>query len=157
MLTITGVHECKADAKGRVGIPAPLKKQLQPVLADGFILKRSVFQPCLELHPMGAWNEVMQKIGKLNRFVKKNNDFIRLFSAGVKKIELDNQSRILIPKDLLQHSGIQSDIVMASAIDIIELWDKNTYEESLRSGAEDFSALAEEVMGTIDPSSDNVS
>ena len=157
MLTITGVHECKADAKGRVGIPAPLKKQLQPVLADGFILKRSVFQPCLELHPMGAWNEVMQKIGKLNRFVKKNNDFIRLFSAGVKKIELDNQSRILIPKDLLQHSGIQSDIVMASAIDIIELWDKNTYEESLRSGAEDFSALAEEVMGTINPSSDNVS
>lgn len=157
MLMITGVHECKADAKGRVGLPAPLKKQLQPVIAEGFILKRSVFQPCLELYPMGAWNSVMQKVGKLNRFVKKHNDFIRLFSAGVKKVELDSQSRILIPKDLQQYSGIRSEIVMASAVDIIEVWDKSAYEQSLKAGTDDFSTLAEDVMGNIEFGSDDVS
>lgn len=149
MLMITGVHECKADAKGRVALPAPLKKQLQSVLDQGFILKRSVFQPCLELYPMAAWQQVMGQVGKLNRFVKKHNDFIRMFSAGVKQIELDGQGRLLIPKDLLQFSSIQSDIVMASAVDIIELWDKQAYEQSLKEGTQDFGSLAEEVMGMM--------
>jgi MraZ protein len=57
-------------------------------LQDGFVLKRSVFQPCLELYPMDEWNLMMQKINKLNRFVK-NNDFIR-FTAGVKVVEIDS-------------------------------------------------------------------
>jgi len=33
-------------------IPSALKKQLANSLKDGFVLKRSVFQPCLELYPM---------------------------------------------------------------------------------------------------------
>jgi MraZ protein len=157
MLTITGVHECKADAKGRVAIPAPLKKQLQTVLDQGFILKRSVFQPCLELYPIAAWQEVMGKVGRLNRFVKKHNDFIRLFSAGVKSIELDSNARLLIPKDLQEYSGINSQIVMASAVDIIEVWDKEAYERSLQEGTQDFGALAEEVMGLMQFGGDDVS
>ena len=79
MNAIIGTYECKVDAKGRLLLPAPFKKQLAASLQDGFVLKRSVFQPCLELYPMAEWNLMMQKINKLNRFVKKNNDFIRRF------------------------------------------------------------------------------
>jgi MraZ protein len=147
MLSITGVYECKADAKGRVALPAPLRKQLSTVSDKGFILKRSVFQQCLELYPMPAWEEVMSKVNQLNRFVKKHNDFIRFFSAGVKQIKLDSNARLLIPKDLQQFSGIRSDIVMASAVDIIEIWDKQAYERALSDPNVDFSTLAEEVMG----------
>ena len=89
MNSIVGTYECKVDAKGRLLLPAPLKKQLTESLQDGFVLKRSVFQPCLELYPMKEWNLMMQKINKLNRFVKKNNDFIRRFTAGVKVVEID--------------------------------------------------------------------
>jgi hypothetical protein len=42
-----------------------------------FCLEAFCFQPCLE-YPMDQWNLMMQKINKLNRFVKKNNDFIRV-------------------------------------------------------------------------------
>ncbi|MBU2060576.1 MAG: MraZ N-terminal domain containing protein, partial [Bacteroidetes bacterium] len=55
MNSIVGTYECKVDAKGRVLMPAPLKKQLAASLQDGFVLKRSVFQPCLELYPMEEW------------------------------------------------------------------------------------------------------
>ena len=149
MLMINGVYECKADAKGRVAIPAPLKKQLQSILDQGFILKRSVFQPCLELFTNAAWNGVMDKVGHLNRFVKKHNDFIRLYSAGIKQVDLDGNARLLIPKDLLEYSGIRSEVVMASAVDIIEIWDKAAYERSLKEGADNFGDLAEEVMGAM--------
>ena len=77
MDAIIGTYECKVDAKGRVMLPSPLKKQLATSLQDGFVLKRSVFQPCLELYPMKEWNVMMQKVNGLNRFVKKNNDFIK--------------------------------------------------------------------------------
>jgi MraZ protein len=85
----------------------------------------------------------------LNRFVKKNNDFIRRFTAGVKKIELDSSGRLLIPRDLLVFSGITKDVVMSSAISIIEIWDKNKYEQAIDEAALDFADLAEEVMGTL--------
>ncbi|MEN8890997.1 MAG: division/cell wall cluster transcriptional repressor MraZ, partial [Wenyingzhuangia sp.] len=110
MKSIIGTYECRTDAKGRVMLSAALKKQIEGVLHEGFVLKRSVFQPCLELYPMSEWNKVMGQVGKLNRFVKKNNDFIRLFTAGVKNIELDASGRLLLPKDLLAYSKISKDV-----------------------------------------------
>lgn len=123
------------------------KKQLSPVLQNGFVVKRAVFQPCLELYPMEEWNLMMEKINKLNRFVKKNNDFIRRFTAGVKIVELDASGRILIPKDLCDFAGIQKQVVMSSSVNIIEIWDKERYEKAIDDAAVDFADLAEEVMG----------
>ncbi|MDA9111492.1 division/cell wall cluster transcriptional repressor MraZ [Flavicella sp.] len=144
---IIGTYECKADAKGRMLLSAALKKQLDPVLSKGFVLKRSVFQPCLELYPMQEWESVMQQMNRLNRFVKKNNDFIRRFTAGVKYVELDASGRLLVPKDLLVFSGITKELVVSSAINIIEIWDKDRYEQAIDEATVDFAELAEEVMG----------
>lgn len=149
MNTIIGTYECKVDAKGRLMMPAPLKKQLAVGIDDGFVLKRSVFQPCLELYPMAEWEKMMQKINKLNRFVKKNNDFIRRFTAGVKIVEVDAAGRLLIPKDLVVFAGIDKDIVLSSAVNIVEIWDKDRYEQSIDDSAVDFADLAEEVMGNL--------
>ena len=150
MNSFIGTYECKADAKGRLMIPAVLKKQLSSALQDGFVLKRAVFQPCLELYPMSEWNKMMEKINKLNRFKKKNNDFIRRFTAGVKIVEVDSTGRLLIPKDLIGFSGISKQVVLASAVNILEIWDKDKYEQAIDDAASDFADLAEEVMGQDD-------
>lgn len=138
-------------------IPAPLKKQLHAGLEDGFVLKRSVFQPCLELYPMTEWNKMMQKINKLNRFVKKNNDFIRRFTAGVKIVEIDAAGRLLISKDLVAFAGIDKEIVLSSAVNIVEIWDKDKYEKSIDDSVVDFADLAEEVMGNLNDDDDGIS
>lgn len=150
MNSLIGTYECKVDAKGRLMLPAAIKKQLMPALQNGFVLKRAVFQPCLELYPMSEWETLMQKMNKLNRFKKKNNDFIRRFTAGVKMVEVDNAGRLLIPKDLMVFSGISKDIVVSSAINIVEIWDKDKYEQAIDDAADDFADLAEEVMGQDD-------
>lgn len=147
--TIVGTYECKVDAKGRLLIPAPLKKQLATSIQDGFVLKRSVFQPCLELYPMSEWLVMTEKISKLNRFVKKNNDFIRRFTAGVKIVEIDALGRLLVPKDLVLFGNISKEVVFSSAINIVEIWDKDLYEKSISGDEMDFAELAEEVMGNI--------
>ena len=157
MNTIVGTYECKVDAKGRLMMPAPLKKQLASSLQDGFVLKRSVFQPCLELYPMDEWNLMMQKINKLNRFVKKNNYFIRRFTAGVKMVEIDALGRLLVPKDLVAFSSISKDVVFSSAVNIVEIWDKDLYEKSISGEDMDFADLAEEVMGNINDDDNGIS
>ena len=131
-------------------LPVALKKQLSPVMQKGFVLKRAVFQPCLELYPMNEWEVLMQKINKLNRFKKKNNDFIRRFTAGVKVIEMDASGRLLIPKDLIAFAGISKELVVSSAVNIVEIWDKNNYETAIDDATLDFADLAEEVMGQDD-------
>lgn len=150
MIHLIGTYECKADTKGRLMLPAAFKKQLSPVLQEGFVLKRGVFQPCLELYPMAEWNVLMQKMNKLNRFKKKNNDFIRRFTAGVKMIEIDGTGRLLIPKDLIAFAGISKELVLSSAVNILEIWDKDNYEQAVDDATTDFADLAEEVMGFED-------
>ncbi|MDG2263817.1 MAG: division/cell wall cluster transcriptional repressor MraZ [Flavobacteriales bacterium] len=147
MINIIGTYECKADAKGRVMFPSALKKQLQKVLGDGFVIKRSVFNQCLEIHPMQEWNEVVGQVNKLNRFVKKNNDFIRSYMAGLKVVDVDGSGRFLIPKDLLSFAGLEKQIVLSSSVNMIEIWDKDKYESSVAESLKDFGDLAEEVMG----------
>lgn len=157
MNAIVGTYECKVDSKGRLLMPAPLKKQLLSDIADGFILKRSVFQPCLELYSMSEWNILMQKINKLNKFVKKNNDFIRRFTAGVKVVEVDALGRLLVPKDLTSYAHISKDVVFSSAVNSIEIWDKNLYEKAIDNSVLDFADLAEEVMGNQNNNEDGIS
>ena len=148
--TLIGTYECKADAKGRIMLPAALKKQLAPTMQNGFVLKRAVFQSCLELYPMEEWETLMQKVNKLNRFNKKHNDFIRRFTAGEKFIELDASGRLLVPKDLVGFAGISKNIVVSTSISIVEIWDKDNYEQSIDDAAGSFADLAEEVMGQDD-------
>lgn len=150
MLEMIGVYECKVDNKGRVMIPGALKSQLEPVIASGFIIKRSIFQQCLEIFPKAEWDEAVKGINKLNRYTQKNTDFIRVFMAGVKELEPDTMGRILIPKDLTLYAGLTKDIVLASALNIIEVWDKDKYEAKIAEGQLNFSQLAEEVMGQMD-------
>ncbi len=138
-------------------MPSMLKKQLMSVLQEGFVMKRSVFQPCLELYPMSEWNIMMAKVNKLNRFVKKNNDFIRRFTAGVKVVELDSSGRLLVPKDLYSFAGIQKEVVLSSSVNIIEIWDKDEYEQAIGDATVDFADLAEEVMGGVNDEEDGIS
>jgi len=155
--SLIGTYECKVDAKGRLLLPAPLKKQLSASIQDGFVLKRSVFQPCLELYPMSEWNLMMQKVNKLNRFVKKNDDFIRRFSAGVKVVEIDNLGRLLVAKDLSTFAKITKDVVLNSAINIVEIWDKELYEKAIDDSVVDFADLAEDVMGNVNDDDNGIS
>ena len=155
MINILGTYECKADSKGRIMLPSPLKKQIASVISDGFVIKRSVFNKCLEIHPMSEWNKIVNQVNQLNRFVKKNNDFIRRFTAGVKTVEMDISGRLLIPKDLVKHAQIGKEIVVSSAVNILEIWDKSLYEKAIDEATLDFGALAEEVMG--DKNDDTIS
>ena len=149
MKNFIGTYECKMDDKGRIKLPSSLVKQMEDFGGDSFVVKRSVFQSCLEVYPMNGWEKLMEKINKLNRFQKKKADFIRQFTAGLKTVEPDNAGRLQISKDLTLYANLKKDIVITSAGELFEIWDKEDYEKTIATSAEEFALLAEEVMGHI--------
>lgn len=142
-------YECKIDDKGRLKLPSLLVKHLGESEEKQIIIKRAVFQKCIEVYPLKPWEKLVAKINNLNRFIKKNADFIRLFTAGVKSIEVDRSQRILIPKDLKSFAGLEKEIVISGAGDFFEIWDKQAYEKNLATNEENFASLSEEVMGNM--------
>ena len=155
MKNFIGTYECKIDDKGRIKLPASLTKQIEHFADESFVIKRSVFQKCLEVYPMKPWEKLMTKINGLNRFIKQNADFIRMFTAGVKTVEMDNVGRLQISKDLTQYANLTKDIVITSAGELVEIWDKEAYEQVISVSEADFANLAENVMGNLDSDESN--
>ena len=66
---------------------------------------------------------------------------------GATQVELDSAGRLLLPKNLMEYAGLERDIVLVSAIDKIEIWDKIKYQQFFETfSPEAFSDLAKEVM-----------
>ena len=147
MTHIIGQHDCKADTKGRVILPISLKNQLLPVLNDGFVIKRSVFQQCLELYPKQEFDVLMQKVMKKSKINRKYDAFVRNFVAGMKELSIDGDTgRIQIPKNLVEYAGIEKEVVLNAVFDKIEIWSKDKYEKVLAESEKDYADLAEEIF-----------
>jgi len=146
LLSLLGEYECKVDAKGRLILPAGLKKQLGSVADESFVLNRDIFEPCLVLYPNQEWQKVSKQVGSLNRFVKKNALFIRRFNNGATPVELDAASRVLLPKHLLDYAGIEKEVIVSGSGERVEIWSKSKYKAMLDEDL-DFASLSEEVMG----------
>ncbi len=151
MLIFTGTHECKLDGKSRIQLPVSLRKQLPGDGPHEFVVRQSIFSYCLELYPRAEWDKEMEKINKLNRYVPENADFIRLFMAGSKPVELDSTGRILITKDLMAYAELKKDVVVASHLNILEIWDKDNYQKKVNVPTADLAKLAMQVMADIQP------
>jgi len=140
-----GEYECKLDAKGRLIIPAALKKQLPKAARDTFFINRG-FEKCCVLYPSNEWEVIAAEINKLSDYIKKEREFKRYFLRGASQLEMDAQSRVLLPKSLLEYADATTEVMLLAYGNKIELWSKAGYEKMLSEEPADFSALAEEVM-----------
>lgn len=145
MTQFLGEYECKLDPKGRVMLPAGLKKQLSPEAQDRFVINRG-FEKCLVLYPLNEWKVISDEVNQLNLYSKKNREFARYFFRGASELALDGTSRLLLPKALLEYAAIEKDLVLFAYSNRIEVWSKANYESMLGDEPEDFASLAEEVM-----------
>ncbi|RYE10158.1 MAG: division/cell wall cluster transcriptional repressor MraZ [Sphingobacteriaceae bacterium] len=141
-----GEFECKLDVKGRMMIPANLRKQLPEAEREGLVINRG-FEKHLVMYPRKEWDLILDDLSKLNQYEKKNRDFVRYFTRGATEITPDSAGRILFPKTLLDYAGIGTEVVLTGNLNKIEVWAQNTYDEQLDNEPENFAKLAEEVMG----------
>lgn len=141
-----GEYEATLDAKGRFLLPAGFKKQLPEEAGSQFVINRG-FEKCLTLYPMKSWDPIFAELGKLNDFDPKVREFRRYFLNGATVLESDSAGRLLVPPNLKDHAGLEKDIVLVAAMNKIEIWDKDKYQQLFESfSPEAFSQLAQQVM-----------
>jgi MraZ protein len=54
-------------------------------------------------------------------------------------------------------SQISKDVVLSSAVNIVEIWDKDLYEKAIDDSVIDFADLAEDVMGNVNDDANGIS
>jgi len=146
MIGFLGEYEATLDAKGRFLLPVGFKKQLSDESGNQFVISRG-FEKCLTLYPIKNWEPIFSELSKLNDFDPKVREFRRYFLNGAVTVELDTASRLLVPPNLKEHAGLEKDIVLVAAMNKIEIWDKNKYQQFFESfSPESFSQLAQQVM-----------
>ena len=149
MPQLLGEFECKIDAKGRMRLPSSLIKQLGAEDTPSFVINRGV-EKCLMMYPKNVWDVLSAKVKKLNQYVKKNREFVRYFYKGATELSPDSSDRVLLSKRLLEYAGIDKDAILFAIDDRIEVWAKEKYDNLMEAEPENFSDLAEEVMGDVD-------
>lgn len=142
-----GNSEAKADAKGRVFLPAIFRKQLQAAAEECLIMRKDTFQDCLVLYPESAWNAQMNELReRLNRWNKEHQMIFRQFVSDVEIITLDANGRFLIPKRYQKLANIEQDVRFIGMDDTIEIWSKETADKPFMN-PEDFEKGLEDIMG----------
>lgn len=148
MIITIGTYKCKVDPKGRFYFPSEFKRQLtQPVVDQGFVLKKSVFYKGLELYSKPNFDELIRKdLASLNRFNKEEDMLQREFHRHVITVEIDGSGRILIPKFQLEYAKIKDELIIQSVIDRFCIWSKEEYE-NLEMTTEQIAGLIEKILG----------
>jgi len=146
--SLIGEYECKLDEKGRLMLPVGFKKQLPAKEQKKFVVNRGL-EKQLNLWPRKEWDKETARLNSLNLYVQKNREFVRKFNNGATEVELDSSGRLLLPKPLMQFAGVDKTSVLFGFSNRIEIWSKQEYDKYMKQGADDFAALAEEVMGKL--------
>ena len=143
-----GEYISKLDNKSRVIFPSQLKRQVpEAEQSAAFVLKRDIYEKCLVLYPMSEWERYTRILKKkLNPFNRKHAEFLREFYRGTAEVYLDNSSRFLIPKNLLDYIGGEKELVFAGQEGKVEIWAKAVYDREAMNN-DSFTALAEETFG----------
>ncbi len=142
-----GEYESTLDSKGRFLLPQAFKKQLPEDSGNLFIVCRG-FEKCIILYPKQNWEPTVQRLATLSDYEQKHRDFRRVLLNGAVEVEMDGAGRLNLPNNLIAFAGLEKDIVLASALNKIEIWDSKAYQKFFEDySPATFSKLAEEVMG----------
>jgi MraZ protein len=145
MIQLLGEFDCTMDAKGRIRLPSGLLKQLGEE-GSAFVLNKG-FEKHLTLYPKSVWERTVEKFSSLNNYDNDTRNFLRRFHNGATNIDIDDQSRILIPKRLLEYGGMEKDVILSCYGDKIEIWDATEYERSVNNDNVSMADLAQKVLG----------
>ena len=129
MIAFIGEYLCRIDNKGRIMLPAAFKRQLPDEGSCRFVIKRDIYEPCLELYPMEEWERQQKLLLKnINPYDPEHRQFLRDFHAGAVEVTTDRTNRILLPARLIRQIGLESDVILLGGIGKIEIWDAKAYD-----------------------------
>ena len=143
MVTFVGKYPSKIDDKGRLVLPSPLKRMLPEGTEMKFVVKKDIFEDCLEMYTMEEWQRQSEETrSRLDNFNPDHAKFWRAYMRDRDIVEPDAKyGRITISKELLNSIGVNKDVVFSGNEYKSEIWAKEKFEASAISN-EEFLSIA---------------
>lgn len=145
MSSFKGSYTYSVDDKGRVSLPAKLRKYVSPEANDTFVVTRG-FEKCLFVYPIDEWNKLEAHLRNLSSYDPQHRRFIRAILELAQESQLDSQARISIPPELREYASIQNEARIIGTLDKIELWNPKIYEEYKSNQPESYEDIAATIM-----------
>lgn len=145
MSSFKGSYNYSIDSKGRVSLPARLRKYVSPDANDTFIISRG-FEKCLFVYPYDEWIKIEQNLRVLSTYNPEHRLFLRSLLDSAFECQLDSQARIIIPQDLREYAGIENDARIIGVLDKIEIWNPKIYQDYLAAQTDTYEIIAAKVM-----------
>lgn len=134
-----GEYQHALDSKNRIIVPAKLREGL----GNKFVITKGL-DGCLYAYPLEEWRILEEKLKTLPLTNKDARSFVRFFFSGACEVEVDKQSRGLIPQNLKEYACIEKDIVSIGVLSRVEIWSKEKWIEYNESSI-DFDSIAEKM------------
>lgn len=145
MSSFKGSYTYSVDSKGRVNLPAKLRKYISPEANDTFVVTRG-FERCLFLYPLDEWNTLEESIRDLSPANSQHRFITRTLLQYATETQLDGQSRVTIPKELMQFAGVEDQVLIVGVLERIEIWDPKEYEAYMKSQTDTYENVAQTVL-----------
>ena len=144
MVTFIGEYTSKIDDKGRMVFPAPLKGMLPPGSDMRFVIKKDLFEPCLQMYTLEEWEHTSAEVkSRLNFFNRQHAIFWREYMRDRDVVEPDAKlGRITVSRKLLDAIGVTKEVVFYGNDFKIEIWAKEEFEKE-RIPNDEYIAIAE--------------
>lgn len=137
-----GRYRYSLDEKGRVSLPATFQREAD---AEHFVLVR-FHARALTLYPDPVWDQVEERLREmLERRPDVRPQVLRLTGNAV-RTSPDSKGRILIPDRLREEVGLEDEALIVGALDKIEVWNPDQFEEVTATGDEEFERLAASIF-----------
>lgn len=137
---LIGEYKSTLGEKKRVSLP----KKFRAILGENLILTRGYEQALIVVNE-GLWKKVAEEVMNGSFINKDIRDTSRFLVGGAKEIELDKQGRFVIPQSLLEHAGLEEEVVFIGLVNWVEIWDKKKWEERVKYLQEHGEEIAQEI------------
>ncbi len=124
-----GVTALNLDGKGRLAMPTRYRDLLRERSEGQLVVTIDIHERCLAIYPVPEWELIQRKLDALSSFNAASVRVKRLLMGNATDVEMDGQSRILLPPKLRQHAGLDKRAVMIGQGKKFELWDEATWDE----------------------------
>jgi len=114
------------DAKGRLAVPTRYREDLEAECGNCLVLTYSAFDAgCLWLYPRPEWERIRDEVMALSTFNASHRSLQRRLVGSATQLELDSNSRILLPVTLRQVAGLEKRVVFMGMGQRFEVWNED--------------------------------
>ena len=155
MTPFRGRFEVKVDPKFRLALPVSFREACRDSKQNRLVITNGLYQgqKCLDVYTFAEWRKLETRISGLSQLNRDVQSFQRFYLSGGHVLEVDGQSRMLIPPSLRQYAGVDSQVVLVGFSNKFEIWAQDVWSQLFDRLAQDFektlAAVSEDVKKDV--------